>query len=109
MILTRRYNLDVVPGGLPLLIRVSRKDTSSTLVFSLFAGNGALDVPVGTTATVRGKANVPATFSVVNSIPTVTVDLTLDMTDAAGWIPFEIVLQSGDYTLVTATFYLDVR
>ena len=109
MILTRNYNLDVVPGGLPLLIRVSRKDTSSTLVFSLYAGKGALDIPTGTTATVRGKATAPATFSIVNSIPTVTVDLTVDMTDTVGWIPFEVVLQSGEYRLVTATFYLDVR
>ena len=35
MILTRRYNFDIVPGGPPLLIRASRNDTSSTLVFSL--------------------------------------------------------------------------
>ena len=56
MILKRNYNLDVVPGGLPLLIRVSRKDTSSTLAFSLFAGNGALDVPAGTTDGLNGDA-----------------------------------------------------
>ena len=55
MILTRQYNLDVVPGGLPLLIRVSRKDTSSTLVFSLFAGKGTLEVPAETTAEFRGR------------------------------------------------------
>ena len=114
MILRRKYNFDIVPGGLPLLIRVSRKDTSSTLAFSLFAGKGVLDVPAGTTAAFRGAfGSVPATFSVVNSIPTVTVDLTLDMTEKAGWIPFEIVLKSAadgeEYTLVTATLYLDVR
>ena len=114
MILRRKYNLDIVPGGLPLLIRVSRKDTSSTLVFSLFAGEGVLDVPVGTSAAFRGRGvNAPASFSVVNSIPTVTVDLTIEMTQKAGWIPFEIVLKStadGEvFTLVTATLYLDVR
>ena len=35
MILTRRYDLDIIPGGSPLLIRASRNDASSTLVFSL--------------------------------------------------------------------------
>ena len=114
MILTRKYNLDIVPGGLPLYIRVSRKDTSSTLVFSLFAGKGVLDVPAGTTAAFRGRGvNASASFSIVNHIPTVTVDLTLDMTEKAGWIPFEIVLtataDNEEYTLVTATLYLDVR
>ena len=110
MILTRKYNLDIVPGRLPLVVRVSRKDTSSTLVFSLFAGKGVLDVPAGTTAAFRGKGvNVPASFSIVNHIPTVTVNLTLDMTEKAGWIPFEIVLNSGACKLVTATLYLDVR
>ena len=110
MILTREYKFDIVPGGLPLLIRVSRKDTSSRLVFSLFAGKGVLDVPAGTTAAFRGKGvSSPASFSIVHSIPTVTVDLTLDMTQKTGWIPFEIVLTKDGYTLVTATVILDVR
>ena len=110
MILTRNYNFDIVPGGPPLLIRASRNDTSSTLVLSLFAGKGVLDVPSGTTAVFRNTGTSSfATFSVINSIPTVTVDLTADMTGTAGWIPFEIVLTNGDYTLVTATLYLDVR
>ena len=110
MILTRRYKFDIVPGGPALLIRASRKDSSSRLVFSLFAGRGVLDIPAGTTAAFRGKGiNVPASFSIVRSIPTVTVDLTREMTQKAGWVPFEIVLTSGTHTLVTATLYLDVR
>lgn len=110
MILKRNYNLDVVPGGLPLLIRASRKDTSSTLVFSLFAGEGVLEIPAGTTAIMRGNGiSTVAAFSITNGIPRVTVDLTADMTEKAGWIPFEIVLTASNYTLVTATLYLDVR
>ena len=38
MILKRNYAFDIMPGGLPLLIRASKKDTSSRLIFSLFAG-----------------------------------------------------------------------
>jgi hypothetical protein len=110
VILRRKYNLDIVPGGLPLLIRVSRKDTSQALVFSLFAGKGVLDVPAGTSAAFRGRGvNAPASFSIVDSISTVTVDLTIEMTQKAGWIPFEIVLTSGTHTLVTSTLFLDVR
>ena len=110
MILTRNYDLDVIPGGQPLLIRVSKNDTSSTLVFSLFTGKGILAVPVGANAVFRGRnASESASLSFTGAIPKVTVDLTADMTGTEGRIPFEIVLTSGAYTLVTATLYLDVR
>ena len=106
MILTRHYDLDIIPGGQPLIIRVSKNDTSSALVFSLFTGIGVLDVPAGATAVFRGKgASVPAVFSQGK----VTAELTKAMTQAVGLIPFEIVLSSGSYRLVTATLYLDVR
>ena len=110
MILTRNYDLDVIPGGQPLLIRVSKNDTSSTLVFSLFTGKGILAVPAGANAVFRGRnASEAAVLSFTGTIPKVTIDLTEAMTAAVGMIPFEIVLTSGSYTLVTATLYLDVR
>lgn len=106
MILTRNYDLDVIPGGQPLLIRVSKNDTSSTLVFSLFTGIGSLAIPVGAAAAFRGKnVNESAMFS----DNAVTVSLTKAMTQFVDRIPFEIVLTSGSYTLVTATLYLNVR
>lgn len=106
MILTRHYDLDIIPGGQPLIIRVSKNDTSSALVFSLFTGNGNLAIPVGTAASFRGKGvNEAATFSQ----GAVMVSLTKAMTQAVGLIPFEIVLSSGAHRLVTATLYLDVR
>ncbi len=110
MILTRQYDFDIVPGGLPLLIRASHNDTSSTLVFSLFSGEGVLDIPSGATAVVQGKtANKVAAFEIIDAIPTVTVNLDKTMTGIIGLIPLEIVLSSGSYDLVTATLYLDVR
>ena len=110
MILRRNYAFDIMPGGLPLLIRASKKDTSSRLIFSLFTGKGTLSIPSNTTAAFRGKGvNTSASFSIVNGIPTVTVDLTIAMTSKVGIIPFEIVLLSSGFSLVTATLYLDVR
>lgn len=110
MILTRRFNLDVVPGGIPPTIRVSKKDTSSRLIFSLFAGRGVLDVPADTSAIFQGNgASTSALFSIVNAVPTVKVDLTRAMTSKVGFTPFEIVLISGIYKLVTATLYLDIK
>ena len=110
MILRRNYAFDIMPGGLPLLIRASKKDTSSRLIFSLFTGKGILSIPPNTTAAFRGKGvNTSASFSIVNGIPTVTVDLTIAMTAKVGLIPFEIVLLSSGYKFVTANLYLDVR
>ena len=110
MILKRNYIFDIMPGGLPLRIRASKKDTSSRLIFSLFAGNGILSIPPDTTAFFRGKGvNTSASFAIVSGIPTVTVDLTIAMTSKVGLIPFEIVLLSSGFSLVTATLYLDVR
>ena len=110
MILTREFNLNVLPGSTPLLIRASKKDNSSRLVFFLFTGVGVLDIPAGTSAMFRGSAiQSPARFSIVRAIPRVTVDLTAGMTSEAGRIPFEIVLTNGTCKLVTATLFLDIR
>ncbi len=110
MILCRNYNLDIMPGGLPLTIRASRNDASSTLVFSLFTGNGVMDIPADATVTFRGKTGtVSAVLSFDSGIPKVTVNLTKTLTRTAAWIPFEIVITAGNYRLVTATLYLDVR
>ena len=109
MILKRTYKLDVVAGGSPLIIRTSRNDSSSTLVFSLFAREGVLDIPSGATAAIRGKASGSASFSFVNGIPTIQLNLTKAMTGKAGMLPFELALTAGGHTFVTDTFYLDVR
>lgn len=116
MILKRKYDLDVVPGGMPKIIRVSKNDSSSELVFSLYAGRGKLDVPESTTAKIRGKVipdGVSCGFSITNNIPTVTVDLTKEMTGQKGKKPFELVLTAADgvtnRTLVSATFLFDIR
>ena len=110
MILTRNYDLDIIPGGLPLLIRVSCNDTSSRLVFSLFAGEGVLALPNNLAATIQGReAHKTASYLLEDSTPKVTLDLDKTMTGKKGLLPLEIVLSSGDYILVTTTFYLDVR
>ena len=106
MILTRHYDLDIIPGGQPLIIRVSKNDTSSVLVFSLFTGIGSLAIPAQAAASFRGRGTDEAAAF---SQGAVTVSLTKAMTQAVGLIPFEIVLSSGAYRLVTATLYLDVR
>jgi len=118
--LNRTYELDMVPGGIPLSIHLSQYDSDVTLTFQLFASQGTLDIPnSGVTAQIRGTKldgngiSAACTFAIVNSIPTVTVQMTKQMTAIAGKNTFEIVLKvtagSTEYELPSANFYLDVE
>ena len=118
--LSRTYELDMVPGGIPLSVHLSQYDSDVTLIFQLFASQGILDIPSsGITAAIRGTKrdgngiSAEADFAFVDSIPTVTVRVTKQMTAIAGKNNFELVLttSSGDnsYELPSANFYLDVE
>mgnify|MGYP002623449052 CR=1 FL=1 len=118
--LTRTYDIDVVPGGIPVKIHLSQYDSDVTLVFRLYASSGVLDIPAtGVTARIRGTKNdrhgisTSATFAIVDSIPTVTVQVTKQMTAIAGANVFELVLTatSGgiEYDLPTANFFFVIE
>lgn len=118
--LKRTYELDMVPGGIPLSIHLSQYDSDVQLVFELFASQGELNIPsTGVSAEIRGTKldgngiSAAGTFQIVNSVPTVTVQVTKQMTAIAGKNIFELVLstKSGDvkYDLPSANFYLEVE
>ncbi len=118
--LKRTYELDMVPGGIPLSIHLSQYDSDVQLVFELYASQGELNIPSsGVTAEIRGTKldgngiSAEGTFSVVNSVPTVTIQVTKQMTAIAGKNTFELVLstQSGSnkFDLPSANFYLEVE
>ncbi len=52
--LTRTYDLDMVPSGIPLYIHLSQYDSDVTLVFQLYASQGTLNIPYGVRAAIRG-------------------------------------------------------
>ena len=122
--ITTQTELDVSPGGIAPVIHVSQYDTGSrTLLFNLIATAGDLILPSGTKAEIRGTKPDGNGFSydaLINS-KTVTVDVTEQMTAAAGKAVCEIVLYTGtparegaeassDYTqLCTANFVLFVE
>ena len=117
--LTRTYDLDMIPGGIPLSIHLSQYDSDVTLVFQLYSSHGTLDIPANTTAEIRGTKldgngiSAEATFEYVNSIPTVSAQVTKQMTAIAGRNTFELVLTATvgntEYNLPSAKFYLDVE
>ena len=119
--LTRPFSLDMVPGGVPLLIHVSQYDSDQQLVLSLFSSQGTLNVPASdVTAKIRGTKldgngiSNACSLTFNEDVPVVTVQLTQQMTAIAGKNPFEIVLTATDllgdtYELPSATFYLVVK
>ena len=116
MIITRKFNMDILPGDVPLIIRASQKDNSSVLVLKLWSRDGKLAIPAtGVTVKMRGMSlggtacEETGTLSFVSGIPTVTVSLSRDMTTHKGMNPFELELSAPGVKLYTATFYLDVR
>jgi hypothetical protein len=64
--LTQRYSIDMVPGGVPLTLHVTQYDARMTeFVFVPFASSGAIDLSVVTTA--RIEATKPDRLAVVNN------------------------------------------
>lgn len=118
--LKRTYELDMVPGGIPLSIHLSQYDSDVLLVFQLYASQGTLAIPeTGVTAQIRGTKldgngiSAACTFEVIDSVPTVTAQMTKQMTAIAGKNTFELVLTatsgSSEYSLPSANFYLEVE
>lgn len=118
--LRRTYELDMVPGGIPLSIHLSQYDSDVLLVFQLYASQGTLAIPeTGVTAQIRGTKldgngiSAECSFEVIDSVPTVTVQMTKQMTAIAGKNTFELVLTatsgSSEYSLPSANFYLEVE
>lgn len=101
--LSRTYELDMVPGGIPLSVHLSQYDSDVTLIFQLYASHGMLAIPQsGVTAEIRGTKQdgngiaAAADFSVIDSIPTVSVRVTKQMTAIAGKNNFEVVLTATE-------------
>lgn len=113
MAITITKDLNVVSVGVPPVIHLSQYDSDFTLVFNLYASNGAFTVPTDTTAEIRGTKkdgygySANATIDITNK--RVTVAGHEQMTACAGQNPFELVLKKNNKVLSTANFILDVE
>ena len=127
--LTATYKLDLVPGGIPLVIPVSQYDVNSR-VFSLelTSSGGAVSIPSTASAAIRGTKPdgngfdyAASGITISGDTVTVSITLTAQMTAVAGRIPCEIYLYTGtppttanpdgvNYVqLATANFILQVK
>ena len=111
--ITYTYDLNMVPGGGPLMVHVGQYDSDFVIVFNLYASTGTFNVESGTTAEVRGTKrdgngySASATIDIANKRVTVTGNQ--QMTAVAGQQNFELVLLKSNKPLSTANFILDVE
>lgn len=108
-----RYNLDMLPGSIPVIVPVSQYDDDYTLVFSLYSSEGEFTIQSGTTAVVKGTKSdgngysVDATLNITDKVVTVAGDK--QMTACDGKQVFELALLKSGKTLNTANFILNVE
>lgn len=107
---TTSYKLDMVPGGVPTVVRLSQGDEDYTLVFELYASSGEFTIESGTTVRIHGTKpdgngySVDAVLDIENA--KVTVEGDIQMTAAAGKGNYELVLYKGGKKLKTANFII---
>lgn len=113
MAIRKTYDLDMIPGGVPLVVHVNQYDDDFTLVFQLYAREGTFTIAAGTTASIRGTKRDGNGYSVDAVLDTenqkVTVKGDQQMTAIAGQQTFELTLWNGTQQLNTANFILEVE
>ena len=109
--ITHTYDLDLVPGGVPVVAHVSQYDDDVRLIFNLYASTGVLNIETGTTVAIRGTKPDGNGISIVSTLSgaSVTVDVTQQMTAVAGYATYELTLYKDGKELNTANFILDIE
>lgn len=105
------FDLDMIPGGSLVSIRVNQYDEDFNLKINLFSRNGNFSVLSGTTALIRGTKPDGNAFSAECSVngTVVTVTGNQQMTAAAGRAIFELSLRRNGKELNTANFIIDIE
>ncbi len=113
MSLVRSYELDMIPGGPPLTVRLSQYDSDFTLNFDLYASSGTFLVPLTATAKIRGTKPDGTVYSVdavlYPAVKRVVVEGAQQITACAGTSVFELTLYYNDLELNTANFLVKVE
>ena len=110
--ITYRYDLDMVPGGVPVIVNVSQYDNAFSIEFHLYSRTGSLDLSSVDSAAIRGKKLDGHAYSADaaydNGVVTVTGHV--QMTAISGKQTFEITLyDSVENELNSANFILNVE
>lgn len=111
--ITYAFDLDIVPGGVPVVVPLKQYEDDVVLSFNVYSRLGTLNLPSGTSVSIRGtkpdgngfSSDTGVTFS--NNVVTVNVDK--QMTAAAGKSLFELVFTNNNKELITTSFVILVQ
>lgn len=106
-LVNRSFQLDIAPGAIPQVVKVSEYDQNRQYTVTLIDEGGVFEIPSGTTATVEGSIGGNAfSESATVSGNTITFTLTESMTAKAGDVWCKIKLTKDSKPIQTAAFIL---
>ena len=106
------YRVDMIPNGVPLVVHVSQYDTEArTLIFELYKGDVAYEVPAGAVASIAGTKPDKTAFIYPMSIDgnVVSIDLQQQMAIVAGDVLTEIQITNSSGKIGSANFVIRVE
>lgn len=110
--ITQRYNLNLIPDKVPVIVNCSQYDAlSRTIEMVIYDGSTVYEIPSGTSASVRGTKQDNTGFEYVCTIDgsVVSFDIQDQMTIFAGKVPCEIRLSKDGGIIGTCNFLLNVE
>ena len=112
MAIQQRYDLDLIPNTVPLVVKASQYDkTSRLLIFNIYKQGELFTIPSGATVTIRGtkKDMTGFEYSCSYADSTVTAVLEEQMTIFSGKYPVELRIAQGSSILGTANFIMEIE
>lgn len=110
--ITQRYNLNLIPDKVPVMVNCSQYDAlSRTIEMVIYDGSTVYTIPSGTSASVRGTKQDNTGFEYPCTIDgsKVSFDIQDQMTIFAGRVPCEIRLSNNGGIIGTCNFLLNVE
>ena len=109
--ITHTFDLDVVPGSVPVVVPLKQYGDDTTLVFNIYSRNGDLNLVEGTTVSIRGTKPDGNGISIDATLSgnTVTVLVDEQMVAVAGKAMYELVFTNNGKEFITASFVLLVQ
>ena len=108
---TQSFTLDLIPKGVPPVIRVSQNDSGQTWLISMFFKKLPFQIPAGASVYVQGTKQDGTTFkeSCTFSGNLVTAIETESMTNCCGNVRAEISIETDDETIHSLNFIISVE
>lgn len=106
------YRVDMIPNGIPLVVHVSQYDTEARrLIFELYKGDVAYEVPAGAAASIAGTKPDKTAFIYPMAIDgnVVSIDLKQQMAIVAGDVLTEIQITDSTGKIGSANFVIRVE